>query len=469
MEEIARRCKIRCLVRRLLPVVVAAGGLAFPASGAGASHPLETAIHDPLAFTGAEAGLAFSRVRAAGATAVRIQLIWRLVAPESRPRAFRPADPDDPAYRWSNVDAQIEAAVARGLRPFVYIETAPGWALRMFKGSPRPDPGEFGRFARAAAKRYGGDAHGLPRVYFWQAWNEPNKSQPALRRTAHVWYRAMVNSFAAAVHRVHPDNAVVAGGVSPFGRRTAVAPLTFMRRLLCLSPGGRPTCKARTHLDIWSTHPYTSGGPEHEARSPNDVSLGDLPEMRNVLRAAVRAGHVVSHGQVRFWVTEFSWDSSPPDPQAVPRALHARWVAEALYRMWTAGVSLVTWFRLSDDAVDASPYQSGLYYHADNLATARPKLSLRAFRFPFIAFRERRGVLIWGRTPNSKPQRVVLEQRRSGRWRGLSVVKADRYGIFRATVRTSGAGPLRARVPGDAAVPFSLVRPPDHVVDPFGS
>lgn len=106
-----------------------------------------------------------------------------------------------------------------------------------------------------------------------------------------------------------------------------------MRELLCLSPSLRPTCSAETRFDVWSHHRYTSGGPTHQAVLRDDVSLGDLPEMRRVLDAAMRAGHVRSAGKPRFRVTEFSWDSSPPDPNGVPTALHTRWVAEALYRM----------------------------------------------------------------------------------------------------------------------------------------
>src|SRR5213075_986822 len=94
-------------------------------------------------------------------------------------------------------------------------------------------------------------------------------------------------------------------------------PLSFMRRLLCLSRALRPTCGFRVRFDVWSTHPYTSGGPTHHAIKPNDVSLGDLPKMRAVLDAAVRAHHILSSGRPEFWVTEFSWDSKPPDPGGV--------------------------------------------------------------------------------------------------------------------------------------------------------
>jgi hypothetical protein len=70
--------------------------------------------------------------------------------------------------------------------------------------------------------------------------------------------------------------------------------------------------------------------------------------MRAVLKAAYKRGMIESRGLPRFWVTEFSWDSAPPDPDGLPLRLHARWTAEALYRIWRSGVSLVTWLQLRD-------------------------------------------------------------------------------------------------------------------------
>ena len=96
--------------------------------------------------------------------------------------------------------------------------------------------------------------------------------------------------------------------------------------------------------------------PTHHADLPNDISLPDLWKMRRLLDAAVRAGTLKSRGPVRFWVTEFAWDTSPPDPKGVPEELHARWVAEALYRMWAQGVSLVTWFLIRDQSWARRPF-----------------------------------------------------------------------------------------------------------------
>ena len=465
---------------------------AYPASAAG---PLYTALTDQETFSGPEAELAFSRVRASGATMVRLTLHWDAVAPRG---PVEPGNPADPVYRWDDFDRKVRLALARGLQPIVQISRAPVWAqgrgssdarpsaADRAQGAFRPDPVAFGQFAKAAATRFSGRFANLPRLRYWQAWNEPNANvylAPQFvrgRAASPAWYRQMVNRFAAAVHGVRRDNVVVAGGLSPFTvnmRGTVViGPLRFMRELLCLSAAARPrpTCRDRAQFDVWAHHPYTSGGPTHHAFNPDDVSLGDLPEMRRLLDAAKRAGKIVSRGRPGFWVTEFGWDTKPPDRgQAVPLRLHGRWVAEALYRMWKAGVNVVTWLQLRDGPYPDDPYQSGLYFRGGaSLRADRAKPALTAFRFPFVAFRERNSVLIWGRTPSGVAGRVAVEARAKTGWRRLALLRTNRHGIFsRRFAVEMRTGHLRARLLGSrraTALPFSLTRPPDRFVRPFG-
>jgi len=466
--------------------------LAVPAASAEASGLLETGFLPAESIDGPGGELQLARVRKNGASVLRLFLIWRNVAPAGEQRRrpqFDARDHADPRYQWEGFDGQVKAIVAAGLKPLVVIHSPPQWAYppdaEIKDVAFRPDPDELGLFARAAAQRYSGRVEGLPRVRLWQAWNEPNISimlRPQLENGRPVspgLYRAMVNEIAAGVKSVHEDNVVVAGGTAPFRDNTPEiqeqneqwGPLTFIRELLCLSPSLRPTCSAETRFDVWSHHPYTSGGPTHQAVLPDDVSLGDLPEMRRVLDAAMRAGHVRSAGKSRFWVTEFSWDSSPPDPNGVPTALHTRWVAEALYRMWRTGVSLVTWFSIRDQPLATSYLQSGLFYRGATIEDDRPKPAMRAFRFPFVAFPEGKRVRVWGRTPTSKAERVIVEQSFSGGWKRLGILRAGPNGIFGRLFRTGLRGTVRARLANgtDSAVPFSLKRHPDRFFVPFGA
>jgi hypothetical protein len=456
------------------------------------SHPLETGVM-PLDLGASEIAKTLARTRSAGATFVRLILWWSAVAPSGtdRPADFDARNHRDPRYQWGDFDRIVGAAVAAGVQPVVSILDAPDWADTgacpgAGTGPCRPNPSALADLATAAATRYSGRA-GFPRVRYWQAWNEPNldsylKPQTAAGTlVAPELYRAMVNAMAGAVHAVHRDNMVIAGGLAPFGGNSndpsagthdqeRIRPLEFMRSLLCMSKGPRPTatCNETIALDVWSHHPYTYGGPTHSAFHPDDVSIGDLDEMRVLLDAAKRAGRIRSPATVQFWVTEFSYDSRPGDPKGLPPALHARWVSEALYRMWSDGVSLVTWFLIRDQPFPQEFFQSGLY-----TSNGKPKPALRAFRFPFVAFwRPNASISFWGRTPGGVKAAVVVEQRSRGRWRRVTVPTVNRHGIFMGVVKAPrGSGLLRARLANgkDVSQPFSLKQVKDFRFCPWGS
>jgi hypothetical protein len=466
----------------------ASSGLSAQASEA-PDRPFRTAVHIHLpGETYPEpASLAMKRVAAAGATVVRLPVTWSAVAPATRPTGFDADDPGDPAYRWATLDDGVRQAARNRLTPLIFFYDAPAWAKREklpeFSPNDFPDPIEIGRFARALALRYSGSFRGLPRVRYWQAWNEPNISlyfRPQLAGNKPIspgWYRNVLKQFTPAVRSAHADNFVVAGGTAPFHDITPEAakqrpdwgPLSFMRELLCLSRTLKPTCNMRVAFDAWAHHPYTSGGPTHTAVMRDDVSLGDLPEMKRMLDAAVRAGHVAARGgRPEFWVTEFSWDSKPPDPKAVPTRLLERWVPEALYRMWQSGVTLATWFTLRDQELSTSFFQSGLYYRGPRLSADRPKPYLQGFRFPVVAFREGAEVLVWGRTPAGRAGQVVVEQRAGTGWMRLGVARTNRFGIFQNRFDTRGSGSVRARTAKDISLPFSLKPVRDRFFNPFG-
>lgn len=493
---------MRLLLSAFAVLTIALFG-AFPAGAA--AQPFRTAVAEPD-LAGDDGPLLAERIAGAGGSAVRMFISWRAVAPPgaTRPEGFNARDPADPAYRWPTLDRMVATARAAGLEPILSLSTAPEWAERRQPedaqrpggenkaGTVRPDAAEFGLFAEALARRYSGSFQGLPRVRWFQAWNEPNHQndlnpqfavgplEPAKADSpiASVeTYRAMLSAFADAVHAVHADNVVVAGGLAPFFRPApggrAAAPLTFMRSLLCMSKRNRPlaNCAPPVHFNAWAVHPYTSGDADHSANSPDDVSLGDLPTVRRLLDAAVRAGRVKSRGRVALWVTEFSWDSNPPDRYGVPDRLLTRWAAEALHRMWRSGVELATWFQVRDQpAAPAGRFQSGLYRRcADGVRCDRAKPMLAAFRFPVVAYRSGGSIRVWGRAPGGRRVAVVVEQRVRGRWRTLARLRTTSSGIFERRVKRRGGGDVRARQTRGLVSPaFSLKRVPDRPVNPFG-
>lgn len=470
-------------------------------SAQAAARPLVTGVVAIPPSEPAETRAFFRNFGRTGGRVLRIFVYWDRVAPQgsTKPSGFDARNPGDPAYRWEELDSRVRAAVAGGAAPFISVFWAPYWALEgsqeSGRGTARPSPEALADFMFALATRYRGGYSGLPRVRYFGVWNEPNLSeylspQWDSRRVpvAPDWYRNMVNASADAIHGVRRDNVVVAGELAPFGgaindpsggpvpHPERTHPLQFMRRMLCMSGGAkpRPTCNARVTFDAWAHHPYTYGGPTHQAFHKDDVSMGDLGEMRALLRAAAAAGRIASRGAPDFWVTEFSYDSKPADPKGLDPALHARWTSESLYRMWQNDVSLVTWFLLRDGPFPQDMVQSGLYLRSeDGIASDKPKPALRAFRFPFVAFREQdRSITYWGRTPTSARKAVVVEQKRGARWVRVAVPRVDRYGIFRGRVaRTGGSGALRGRLAngGDVSLPFSLKVPKDFRFCPWGS
>jgi hypothetical protein len=296
------------------------------------------------------------------------------------------------------------------------------------------------------------------------------------RLVSAAWYRAMVNAVTPGVHSVHADNVVIAGGTSPFGRHGwywATPPLEFTRAVLCMQGRARPSaqCATRTRFDVWAHHPYTSGGPSHHAQAPDDVSLPDLPQLQRLLRAAWAAHNMVARRLPPLWVTEFSWDTKPPDPKGVPERLQARWVSEALYRMWRVGIPLVTWFQLRDDPMSRSNFQSGLYFFdGAGYRLRRPKPALRAFRFPFVAMKSQGGVLLWGRSRSARGASVTIQQTLGGRWRAVAKLRGNRFGVFQKRLHLPQRGRLRAVTGRDSSLPFAVKAPLDYPLDnPFGS
>jgi Cellulase (glycosyl hydrolase family 5) len=460
-------------LRVFLFAALAACALAVPASAAG---PMYTGISDLGELDGPNAALAVDRMRAAGSTFVRTQLTWSEVAPNQPANA---ADPADPAYTWTVFDKRLQLIKAHGLEPIVTVFAVPRWAS--FGADPTPDITALSQFLHAAALRYSGRYQGLPHIRYWEIWNEPNASRylaPVFKNKkpwSPGYYRRMVNAAADAIHSVRPDDDVIAGAFTPFTRRfkdfVAIGPLKFMAQMLCMSlgPHPHPTCSAKMRFDIISTHPYTSGGPTHHAQNPDDVSLGDLPKMRRLLDASVKAGKIVSNRRVRFWVTEFSWDSAPPDPTAVPMKIHARWTSQALYVMWKSGINVCIWLQLRDVPIGQGFNQGGLYFDGKTFASDKPKLSLEAFRFPFVAFRHATRATVWGRTPKSRPAVVSIQQRTRTGWHQLARLRANRYGIFQGSVALRGeTGSLEARIARDRSVPFSLKPVKDFFINPFG-
>jgi hypothetical protein len=437
----------------------------------------------------------FAQAAATGARFVRIPLVWGGIAPTTQPSNWQPEDPLDPHYDWSQSDEAVTGAVAAGLTPVLQLDGAPAWAEGCSAPSfaraktCEPSPDALAAFATAAARRYSGTVAGLPRVQYWQALNEPNLSlffNPQFEGDKPVSpfiYRTLINRFYAAVKAVDPSDLVIAAGLGPIAvPRYTIGPMRFARLLLCMRGTSHPhptkgDCEGGVHFDIFAIQPYTTGGPTHEG-GVNDVELGDLGKLQNLIGAADRAGRI--HGSFKhtpLWVTEFSWDSNPPDPGGLAMKIESRWVAEALYLAWRAGVSHFFWYSLRDSARDpgqsySETLESGLYFRGATVEQDQPKEFLYAFRFPFVSYPGKKGLSFWGRTPHSKGGKVAIQLLEHGHWDTASRTHANKSGIFSGTIPSSygrdKSGRVRAVYQGQGSVPFSMRPVKDFHQPPLG-
>jgi hypothetical protein len=483
---------VRSASRALALLLAGALALIFASSAAAGPRPLGTGV----SYIDANDPAAMAHTRATGATLAQTPLRWALVAPEQQPGSWNPADPADPNYDWSFTDAFVRNAVAAGLTPVLQIRSAPRWADRCaavatnYDAICNPDPAALAAFTTAAVRRYSGSFGNLPRVGYWQGLNEPNLSlffQPQYEGDTPVsptLYRILLNTFYSAVKGVDPSAQVIAAGLGPIGvPGFTIAPMTFTRKLLCMSGAKKPKpvggdCEGGVHFDAFDIHPYTSGNPSHKG-GPNDVEMGDLGKLQTLLGAADRAGRIVngSSAPTPLWITEFSYDSKPPDPGGLAMKIESQWIAEALRQAWLNKVSTFFWFSLFDQEPDpkrsfSETLQSGLYFWAPNVADQQPKEAMLAYRFPFVAIRKGNGLQFWGRTPNSGGGRVVLEAFSHGRWRQIGRTGANGVGIFKGNLKTpygkTKKGAVRARYAADVSPGFPMRRAGDFPQPPFG-
>jgi hypothetical protein len=436
-----------------------AAGLATPA---GAAAGFETGLQAPE-YTSDDETLRdtwFDETVDVGARLVRLDVSWRSVA---RAQPLDPSNPFDPAYDFARLDTAVREASERGLEAMFTIVLAPAWAegagrpSSATEGTWRPDPAAFASFGEAIAMRYSGNA-GLPRVRYYQAWNEPNLSDYLTPQwqgrspAAPAHYRQMLNAFYAAVKGVDASNVVITGGNAPYGDPAGgdrMRPLRFDRELLCLRDNLKPAggCE-RTDFDVFAHHPInTSGGPNNSAIAPDDATTPDFKNVGRIVRAAERAGTAGGAGRHQLWATELWWETKPPDRKfGVGLTRQARFVQEALYVLWKQGAKKVFYFLIRDRPFDpgnpARELQSGLFFE-----NGAPKPSARAFAFPFVTERvSNRKLRAWGKAPSDGKLRI--QQQRGKGWRTVGAVRVRAGKVFTKKLAFRGKARYRAKIGG---------------------
>jgi hypothetical protein len=410
----------------------------------------------------------------ANSSLVRINVGWRGVA-RSEPAA--PRDPADPAYDFSGIDAPVIDAVARDQSVILTVFEAPQFAIgpresaEALRGTWKPDPAAFGDFAQAVAARYSGSFDHpslgvLPRVQYFQAWNEPNLSeyltpQYSKRKPfAPDHYRQMLNAFSEGVARSGNRKAqVVTGGTGPYGGEigtTRARPLRFLRELMCLN--GRleaDPCKNEAQFDILAHHPITlSGGPNRSAIHRDDAAMPDFHNVVTTLRAAERRKTIGGGGRHPAWATEFWWESDPPDPtQGVPIAKQARWLQQSLYSLWRQGAGAAVWLLLLDTGLGYDGFsgqQSGLFF-----GDGSEKPSFTAFRFPFVVDRiSERTVKVWTIAPSTGS--VEIQESRDGGFRTIDRLRVTDGVPEQTKIELNGGSRLRGLLAGEKSLTYGI-------------
>ncbi len=469
----------------------------FPSGG------LTRGISDPTLLTSPEATVraqTLSRIRATGATVVRIPVEWRYIVSPDPPADFDASDPASPAYDFRAVDAAVRETVAAGLTPLLVVLRAPAFAEAphrwpyAYPGSWAPNPAAFGEFATALARRYDGSfpdplspGRALPHVKLYQAWNEPNLARylgPQWIADGRHWnafspllYRQLLNAFYAAVKAVQPSDVVIAAGIAPNGEPAGVGrmtPLRFLRTMLCLEgDAARDACPDPPHFDALALHPLSFQSPDDAATSSQDIAISDIAKVTALLTRAQRVHTALPRGPKPIWVTELNWESAPQAPHGVPPRLQALWISRALHRLWVAGIALADWQFLIDPYPDlqlATPTggavtvsrPAGLYSAAPGggPALARPKPFLSGFSFPFDPLRVNRAhVRVWALLTH--PRQVILLQRLTAApasptvtrththtppprvWHTVARLRAARNAVLNTLVALRGAAELR--------------------------
>ncbi|MBV9005103.1 MAG: hypothetical protein JO181_10640, partial [Solirubrobacterales bacterium] len=357
----------------------------------------------------------------------------------------------------------VSDAQALGMQvDFSLTGLPPMWASG--RGAPRhgrypewkPSAADYGAFVRAIATRYSGQytppgsASPLPRVRFWELWNEPNFGQnlaPQAIRGSTVsvapWlYRNLVDAGWSALQATgHAGDTILLGSLDARGQNGspsrvrpeglpgnfgATKPLQFIRTLYCVdssyrefrgaaaaavgcpstAAGSRQFRSAHPALFTaggYAVHPYPVNLPPTQASStdPDFVEFSELPRFGAALDRLQRT--YGSTTRFPIWVNEYSYITNPPNNSGnhfVSPATAAYYINWAEYLSWRNPRIASTMQYLLDDpnprhAPEYGGFASGLQFY-----NGRPKQTLAAYRLPLYlpqtAARRGGRLEVWG-------------------------------------------------------------------------
>jgi hypothetical protein len=400
---------------RMLAAAVVASSLGLAAGGAADAAPtIRYGVQDDAWLENGPGTLAsrLAELRTLGVEVVRYTLRWDAIA-SRRPR--RATDPSDPAYDWRIADRVLQGLRRSRIAPLVTLYGSPAWANggRPPNYAPR-SRAAFAGFARAAATRY-------PWVTLWTIWNEPNQAIWLRPTSVKTYVRTLLNPAYEEIHTVIPGARVGGGMTAARGGTLGVAPVPWIRAMGAL--GAR--------LDAYAHHPYPSTPRAESPWGPgcprcSTITMADLERLDREVRRSL--------GQKRIWVTEYGYQTNPPDTLlGVSLMTQASYMSSASLRTYLArNVDILLFFLVRDDT-EMDGWQSGL-----RTARGKKKPAYTAFRLPLTQV-SRRGtvVRIWGQIrPGSgrQPFRLRVLDLRGARWLG-GTRRTNARGFFEVSAR----------------------------------
>ena len=240
-------------------------------------------------------------------------------------------EPEQGAYDFTQLDAIVEGAATRGIRPLPFIWSTPAW-IDPQKSRPPLDRAEDERawrsFLAVLAERYGAV------IDEWQIWNEANfklywKPKPSPRD-----YAELVRISAKAIRAADPGAEILLAGVAPVKR--GMLPWEFLEELYRVRGVER-------WFDTVAVHPY-------------------FPQLSGVefqIRQALDEIDAAGDRRAKLRVTELGWASEGPaaDPMTKGREGQAKMLRGAFElltdqrRRWR--LTGVDWHSFQDVAPNA--------------------------------------------------------------------------------------------------------------------
>ena len=289
------------LICTLAVTSVVAGAFAASAQAAGG---MLVGVEDDWAFltNASNANHAMTVTQHLGASAIRVFVMW---ADVGGAHAQSRRAPRKPHYTFRAYEGVVTRALAHNVQvQMVLTGPAPAWATANHrKGNVAPRSPYFGEFARQAAAWFRG------RVHRFGIWNEPNYvSWLSPQSSAPGIYRALYTAAYSKIKHVDPTDQVLIGETSPYGeRRLAIAPLAFLRGVLCNGHCGM------LRTDGYAHHPYDFyHSPYYRYPGGDNVTIATLSRLQSALRYwALRGKLRDPHGHIpEIYLTEFGYLSS---------------------------------------------------------------------------------------------------------------------------------------------------------------